>query len=125
MERDYRRDLPRVPAYGGDLNQVWTNLVDNAADAMAGTGTLRVRTALDGGWAVVEIGDTGPGISAELRERIWDPFFTTKEPGKGTGLGLDISRRIVVDKHGGEMEVDSVPGDTRFRVRLPLAAGPA
>ncbi|HEX7239963.1 MAG TPA: ATP-binding protein [Longimicrobiaceae bacterium] len=125
VERDYRRDLPRVPAYGGDLNQVWTNLVDNAADAMAGSGTLRVRTSLDGDRAVVEIGDTGPGISAELRERIWDPFFTTKEPGKGTGLGLDISRRIVVDKHGGEMEVDSAPGDTRFRVRLPLAAGPS
>jgi signal transduction histidine kinase len=120
VERDYRRDLPRVPAYGGDLNQVWTNLIDNAADAMCGSGTLRVRTALDGGRALVEISDTGPGIPPDVLGRVWDPFFTTKEPGKGTGLGLEIARRIVEVKHGGEIEVESSPGDTRFRVWLPM-----
>jgi signal transduction histidine kinase len=118
--RDYRRDLPRVPAYGGDLNQVWTNLIDNAADAMCGSGTLRVRTALDGGRALVEISDTGPGIPPEVLGRVWDPFFTTKEPGKGTGLGLEIARRIVEVKHGGEIEVESRPGETRFCVWLPM-----
>jgi signal transduction histidine kinase len=120
VERDYRRDLPRVPAYGGDLNQVWTNLIDNAADAMAGSGTLRVRTALDGGRARVEIADTGPGIPPDVLGRVWDPFFTTKEPGKGTGLGLEIARRIVEEKHGGEIEVESRPGETRFCVWLPV-----
>ncbi|HEX2191457.1 MAG TPA: ATP-binding protein [Longimicrobiaceae bacterium] len=120
VRREYRRDLPRVPAYGGDLNQVWTNLVDNAADAMAGSGTLTVRTGAEGGRARVEIADTGPGIPAEALPRIWDPFFTTKEPGKGTGLGLEIARRIVEEKHGGELEVRSEPGDTCFRVWLPL-----
>ncbi|HWK88711.1 MAG TPA: ATP-binding protein [Longimicrobium sp.] len=125
VRRSYERELPRVPAYGGDLNQVWTNLIENAADAMGGSGTLRIRTARENGSAVVEIADSGPGIPQEIRERIWDPFFTTKEPGKGTGLGLDIVRRIVVDKHGGEIELDSAPGETRFRVTLPLTAAGA
>ncbi|HEU0013021.1 MAG TPA: ATP-binding protein [Longimicrobium sp.] len=125
VERSYERALPRVPAYGGDLNQVWTNLIENAADAMGGAGTLRIRTARDDGRAVVEIGDSGPGIPDDVRERIWDPFFTTKEPGKGTGLGLDIVRRIVVDKHGGDIELQSAPGDTRFRIALPLTAAGA
>jgi signal transduction histidine kinase len=120
VKRDYRRDLPRIPAWGGDLNQVWTNLIDNAADAMGGSGTLRVRTACEGGRALVEIADTGPGIPADVLGRIWDPFFTTKEPGKGTGLGLEIARRIVEEKHGGQVEVESRPGDTRFRVWLPM-----
>jgi signal transduction histidine kinase len=126
--RDYDRSLPPVPAYAGELNQVWTNLIDNAVSAMGGTGTLTVRTALDGERVLVEFGDTGPGVPAEIRDRIFEPFFTTKPVGEGTGLGLDISWRIIVNKHHGDLQVESVPGNTRFRVRLPLAgpelAGP-
>ena len=126
--RDYDRSLPPVPAYAGELNQVWTNLIDNAVSAMGGTGTLTVRTALDGERVLVEFGDTGPGVPPEIRDRIFEPFFTTKPVGEGTGLGLDISWRIIVNKHHGDLQVDSVPGNTRFRVRLPLAgpelAGP-
>ncbi|MGY1742054.1 MULTISPECIES: ATP-binding protein [unclassified Blastococcus] len=118
--RDYDRSLPRVPAYVGELNQVWTNLVHNALDAMAGSGTLTLRTARDGDCALVEIGDTGPGIPDELRRRVFEPFFTTKPVGQGTGLGLDVSWRIVVNRHGGDLRVESRPGDTRFQVRLPL-----
>ena len=112
--------LPPVPVYGGELNQVWTNLIDNAVQAMDGSGTLTIRTCLDGDCVRVEIGDTGPGIPAELRQRIFEPFFTTKPVGQGTGLGLDISYRIVVARHGGDLTVESEPGDTRFIVRLPL-----
>jgi signal transduction histidine kinase len=119
--RDYDRSLPPVPAYAGELNQVWTNLVDNAVSAMAGTGTLTLRTALDGERVLVEFADTGPGVPPEIRDRIFEPFFTTKPVGEGTGLGLDISWRIIVHKHHGDLQVDSVPGNTRFRVRLPLA----
>ncbi len=119
--KDYDRSLPPVPAYAGELNQVWTNLIDNAVSAMAGTGTLTLRTALDGEQVLVEFGDTGPGVPPEIRERIFEPFFTTKPVGEGTGLGLDISWRIIVNKHHGDLMVESVPGDTRFRVRLPLA----
>ncbi|MGE5136162.1 MAG: ATP-binding protein [Gemmatimonadota bacterium] len=119
--RDYDRSLPPVPAYAGELNQVWTNLIDNAVSAMGGTGTLTVRTALDGERVLVEFGDTGPGVPPEIRDRIFEPFFTTKPVGEGTGLGLDISWRIIVNKHHGDLQVDSVPGNTRFRVRLPLA----
>jgi signal transduction histidine kinase len=120
--RDYAQGLPRIPAYAAELNQVWTNLIDNAVDAMGGTGTLTVRTALDAdrGQVLIEIGDTGPGIPAEIRNRIFEPFFTTKDVGQGTGLGLDISWRIVVKKHHGDIRVESAPGDTRFQVRLPL-----
>jgi len=120
--RDYAPGLPRIPAYAAELNQVWTNLVDNAVDAMGGTGTLTVRTAMDTdrNQILVEIGDTGPGIPAEIRNRIFEPFFTTKDVGQGTGLGLDISWRIVVKKHHGDIRVESSPGDTRFQVRLPL-----
>jgi len=134
--KDYDRTLPRIPAYPGELNQVWTNLVDNAVAAMNGVGsgggdagsggesdgggTLTVRTALDEDRLLVEFRDTGPGVPAEIRDRIFDPFFTTKPVGEGTGLGLDISWRIVVNKHGGDLRVESVPGDTRFQVRLPL-----
>jgi signal transduction histidine kinase len=106
--------------YAGELNQVWTNLLDNAVQAMAGHGRLTVRTRLDGDHAVVEIGDTGPGIPAENLRRIFEPFFTTKPVGQGTGLGLDISYRIVVARHGGDLTVRSQPGDTCFVVRLPL-----
>ncbi len=123
--KDYDTALPPVPAYAGELNQVWTNLIDNAVSAMNGTGTLTVRTSLDAdrNQAVIEFGDTGPGVPEEIRGRIFEPFFTTKPVGEGTGLGLDISWRIVVNKHHGDLQVESVPGDTRFRVRLPLADG--
>ena len=118
--KDYDRNLPKVPAFPAELNQVWTNLIDNAVDAMEGTGTLTVRTAGNGDNAVVEFRDTGSGIPPELKRRIFDPFFTTKPVGVGTGLGLDISWRIVVNKHHGALTVESVPGDTRFQVSLPL-----
>ncbi len=118
--REYDRSLPAIPAYAAELNQVWTNLIDNAVAAMGETGTLTVLTTMDDDHLVVEIGDTGGGIPAEIRPRIFEPFFTTKPVGEGTGLGLDISYRIVVEKHHGDIRVDSSPGDTRFRVLLPL-----
>ncbi|MFE7210167.1 ATP-binding protein [Streptomyces sp. NPDC001698] len=124
--KEYDRTLPRVPAYPAELNQVWTNLIDNAVSAMdgaGGEGTLTVRTALHDDRLLVEFRDTGPGVPPEVRDRIFDPFFTTKPVGQGTGLGLDISWRIVVNKHHGALRVDSVPGDTRFQVLLPLSAG--
>jgi signal transduction histidine kinase len=119
--KEYDRTLPAIPVYAAELNQVWTNLIDNALQAMAGTGKLTLRTGLDGDRLLVEIGDTGPGVPAAIQERIFEPFFTTKPVGEGTGLGLDISWRIVVNKHHGDLRVESVPGDTRFQVRLPLA----
>jgi signal transduction histidine kinase len=118
--QDYDRSLPAIPAYPAELNQVWTNLIDNAVSAMGQAGALTVRTGLDQDQVFVEIGDTGPGVPPEIRERIFEPFFTTKPVGQGTGLGLDISWRIVVNKHHGDIQVESVPGDTRFRVRLPV-----
>jgi signal transduction histidine kinase len=118
--KDYDRGLPQIPAYPAELNQVWTNLIDNAVQAMAGTGTLTVRTRRDGDRVLVEVGDTGPGVPPELRQRVFEPFFTTKPVGEGTGLGLDISHRIVVNRHGGDLSLTSTPGDTRFQVRLPL-----
>ena len=120
--KDYDRELPPIPAYPAELNQVWTNLIDNAVAAMNGTGTLTVRTSLDRDQLLVEFGDTGPGVPPEIRQRIFEPFFTTKPVGEGTGLGLDISWRIVVNKHHGDLRMESVPGDTRFQVRLPLSA---
>jgi signal transduction histidine kinase len=120
--KDYDRSLPPVPGYPAELNQVWTNLIDKAVSAMNGEGTLTVRTALDRGQALVEFRDTGPGVPPEFRERIFEPFFTTKPVGEGTGLGLDISWRIVVSKHHGDLKMESSPGDTRFQVRLPLTA---
>ena len=116
----YDKTLPKFPAYATELNQVWTNLIDNAAQAMDGAGTLTIRTARDGDCILVEIGDTGPGIPPEIQQRIFEPFFTTKPVGEGTGLGLDIAWRIVVNKHHGDLRVESVPGDTRFQVRLPI-----
>jgi len=119
--KDYDTSLPPVPGYAGELNQVWTNLIDNAVAAMNGTGTLTVRSGRDREQAFVEFGDTGPGIPDEIRDRIFEPFFTTKPVGQGTGLGLDISWRIVVNKHHGDLRVmNSSPGDTRIRVTLPL-----
>ncbi len=120
--KDYDRTLPQIPAYAAELNQVWTNVIDNAVSAMNGTGTLTVRTGLDRDRVLVEFGDTGPGVPAEIQQRIFEPFFTTKPVGEGTGLGLDISWRIVVNKHHGDIRVESSPGDTRFRIWLPLAA---
>ncbi|MFD3887783.1 ATP-binding protein [Streptomyces microflavus] len=125
LVKEYDRSLPQVPAYPAELNQVWTNLIDNAVQAIGGAGgegTLTVRTAREGDRMLVEFRDTGPGVPEEIRGRIFDPFFTTKPVGQGTGLGLDISWRIVVNKHHGSLEVESVPGDTRFRVLLPLTA---
>jgi len=117
---EYDRDLPPIPAYPAELNQVWTNLIDNALGAMDGTGTLTLRTYRDADRLVVEVGDTGKGIPPEVRPRIFEPFFTTKPLGEGTGLGLDISYRIVVNKHHGDIRVESSPGNTVFRVYLPL-----
>jgi signal transduction histidine kinase len=118
--REYDRSLPSIPAYAAELNQVWTNLIDNAIGAMGGAGRLTVRTAQDGEYLLVEIGDTGPGVPEEIQSRIFEPFFTTKPFGEGTGLGLDISWRIIVNKHHGDLRLESAPGDTRFQVRLPL-----
>jgi signal transduction histidine kinase len=122
VAKDYDRSLPTIPAYAAELNQVWTNLIDNAVGAMHGEGTLTVRTGLDRDRLLVEIADTGPGVPADIQQRIFEPFFTTKPFGEGTGLGLDISWRIVVNKHHGDLKVQSVPGDTRFQVRLPLTS---
>lgn len=117
--RDYDPQLPRVCAYGGELNQVWTNLIDNAIDAMSGKGELRIRALHESDCAVVEIGDNGPGIPPHVQGRVFDPFFTTKKVGEGTGLGLDTVLRIV-RRHHGSIDLKSQPGDTRFRVRLPF-----
>jgi len=120
--KKYDRSLPPIPEYAVELNQVWTNIIDNAVAAMGGHGTLTVRTVKDGESVCVEIGDTGPGVPESIRGRIFEPFFTTKPVGEGTGLGLDISYRIVVNKHHGDIRVQSRPGDTRFRVLLPVTA---
>jgi signal transduction histidine kinase len=116
-------DLPEIDAYAGELNQVWTNLIDNAVDAMAGEGTLTLRTRAEGEWVVVEIADTGGGMPPEVVARAFEPFFTTKDVGRGTGLGLDIARRIVVERHGGLIDIDSPAHEgkgTVMRVSLPL-----
>jgi signal transduction histidine kinase len=118
--REYSADVPRIDAYAGELNQVWTNLIDNAVDAMEGTGTLRVATRLEGNNVVVEIGDTGPGMPPHVADRAFEAFYTTKDVGKGTGLGLDIARRIVVERHGGTITIDSRAGATVLQVRLPI-----
>jgi len=122
VARDYAPELPRIPGFPGELNQVWTNLIDNAVSAMDGTGTLTIRTAVDRDQLLVDVGDTGPGVPAEIQARIFEPFFTTKPVGQGTGLGLDICWRVVVSRHHGDLRVQSVPGDTHFQVRLPLSA---
>jgi signal transduction histidine kinase len=118
--KEYDRSVPQIPAYAAELNQVWTNLIDNAVSAMDGSGTLTVRTGMERGQVFVEFGDTGPGVPPEIKNRIFEPFFTTKPVGEGTGLGLDISFRIVVRKHHGDLTLESSPGDTRFRVLLPV-----
>ncbi len=120
LERAFDRSLPRILAYGSELNQVWTNLIDNAIDAVHGTGDIRIGTCQEDNQLVVEIVDNGSGIPPEAQSHMFEPFFTTKSVGAGTGLGLIISNRIVADRHGGEIEFDSKPGETRFTVRLPI-----
>jgi PAS domain S-box-containing protein len=120
VRRDYAKDLPPIQAYGSELNQVWTNIIDNAIDAMDGRGELILRTRMEDSWVIVEIEDNGPGIPEEIKTKIFDPFFTTKSPGEGTGLGLNISRNIIVQRHQGQVSVTSQPGKTCFAVRLPI-----
>lgn len=120
VDRSYDPGVPRIPAYAGELNQVWTNLIGNAVDAMGGVGVLRLTTRLEEDHVAVEIGDTGPGMPAEVASHAFEAFFTTKDVGQGTGLGLDIARRIIVERHGGTIAIDSRPGDTVLRVCLPL-----
>ncbi|WP_369831935.1 sensor histidine kinase [Mycobacterium sp. E796] len=126
LVKDFDQSLPEIPCYPGDLNQVWTNIIDNALAAMREQGgTLTVRTCREGENMVrVEICDTGPGVPEDVREHIFEPFFTTKPFGEGTGLGLDLAFNIVVKNHRGDLRVESVPGDTRFIVLLPLEAPP-
>jgi len=119
IKREYSPDLPRIEAYASELNQVWTNIIDNSVDAMHGQGEIKVRTHAEDNRVIVEITDNGPGIPAEIQSRIFEPFFTTKAPGQGTGLGLHISHDIVVNRHHGQLLVESKPGETKFRVILP------
>jgi signal transduction histidine kinase len=118
--RDYSAGVPLIEAYPGELNQVWTNLIDNAIDAMDGAGTLRLSTRAERDAVVIEVGDTGPGMPPQVAARAFEAFYTTKDVGKGTGLGLDIAQRIVVERHAGTIAIDSRPGETVLRVRLPL-----
>ncbi len=120
LNRAFDRSIPRLVAYGGELNQVWTNLIDNAIDAVHGTGKICIGTSREDNQLVVEIVDNGAGIPPDVQSHLFEPFYTTKPVGAGTGLGLIISNRIVADRHGGEIEFESKPGETRFKVRLPL-----
>ncbi len=120
ITRQYDTTLPHICAYGSELNQVWTNLLDNAADALEGKGQITLSTRRENEHVVIEIADDGPGIPEEIQMRIFEPFFTTKGVGKGTGLGLDIAYRVIVRHHKGDLQVVSRPGDTRFIARLPL-----
>jgi len=119
--KEFDRTLPKISAHPAELNQVWTNLIDNAVQAMKGEGTLTVTTSRENDCILVEVRDTGTGIPADALPRVFEPFFTTKPVGEGTGLGLDISYRIVVNRHRGDISVTSQPGDTRFQVRLPIS----
>jgi signal transduction histidine kinase len=120
VRKEYAPDLPKIMAYGSELNQVWTNLIKNAADALEGKGEIVIRTRPHNGWVVVEIQDNGPGVPPELHEKIFETGFTTKSREEGTGLGLGSSRKIVEERHRGEISLTSEPGNTRFEVRLPL-----
>jgi signal transduction histidine kinase len=120
VRREYDRTLPKIPAYAAELNQVWTNLIDNAADAMSGRGVLTLRTYREGEDVVVAVEDQGPGIPEEVRPRIFEAFFTTKEAGSGTGLGLENAKRTIVKRHHGRIDVESSPAGTTFAVHLPL-----
>jgi signal transduction histidine kinase len=118
--REYDETLPPVNAYGSELNQVWTNLLDNAIDAVDGSGCIWIRTSQEPGRLLVEIADDGPGVPEEVQPRVFEPFFTTKDVGEGTGLGLDTARRIVAGNHKGDIRLLSKPGETRVQVRLPM-----
>lgn len=120
VHRDYAPDLPHIHAYGSELNQVWTNIIDNAIGAMDGQGEITLRTRKEGPWVIVEIEDTGPGVPQDIQSKIFDPFFTTKPPGEGTGLGLNISHNIIVHKHNGKITILSQPGKTCFQIKLPI-----
>jgi signal transduction histidine kinase len=120
VHREYDLNLRPIVAYGSELNQVWTNLLDNAADALNGKGEIIIRTKHSEKSVQVEIEDNGPGIPKEIQSRIFDPFFTTKELGKGTGLGLSTSYSIIVEKHNGEISIESKPGQTCFTIVLPI-----
>ena len=120
VRREYDPALPQIEAFGTELNQVWTNIIDNAVSAMNGVGELVLKTYREDPWVVVEIKDTGPGIPKDIQSKIFDPFFTTKAPGEGTGLGLNISHNIIAQKHHGTIDVSSKPGETCFVVKLPL-----
>jgi signal transduction histidine kinase len=120
VERDYDSALPQLTVHAAELNQVWTNLLDNAIDAVGESGHITITTRADGDCAEVDIADDGPGIPADIRDRVFDPFFTTKEVGSGTGLGLDTARRILVERHHGSLTLESRPGRTVFRARLPI-----
>jgi signal transduction histidine kinase len=120
VQREYDRALPKLTVRGSELNQVWTNLLDNAIDALGDSGTITISTHADGECAVVEIADDGPGVPDDVASRIFDPFFTTKDVGAGTGLGLATARRIIVERHAGSLTLDTRPGRTTFRVRLPF-----
>jgi len=122
VHRQYAGDLPHIQAHGSELNQVWTNIIENAIDAIGGHGNITLRASRHNGYVLVEIEDDGPGMPPEIATRVFDPFFTTKPPGNGTGLGLNISHNIVVQEHKGRIKVDSKPGRTTFRVFLPIAA---
>ncbi len=123
IKREYSPNLPRIEAYASELNQVWTNIMDNAIDAMNGRGEISLRTFVEENHVVVEITDNGPGIPAEIQSRIYEPFFTTKAPGSGTGLGLHISHDIIANRHRGQLLVESRPGATKFKVILPMRIG--
>jgi signal transduction histidine kinase len=118
---DFAESLPRVQAYGSELNQVWTHLIDNAISAMGDEGALDLKAYQDDDWVVVEVADDGEGIPIDAQEKVFDPFFTTRPPGKGAGLGLSVSHGIVVEKHNGQISVCSKPGATRFSVKLPIS----
>ncbi len=122
VTRDYDETLPKLTVHGAELNQVWTNLLDNAIDALGDSGQITITTRADGDCAEIDIADDGPGIPPDVRDRVFDPFFTTKEVGSGTGLGLDAARRILADRHHGSLTLESRPGRTVFRARLPIAA---
>jgi signal transduction histidine kinase len=124
VERDYDRSLPQLTIYGSELNQVWTNLLANAIDALGQRGTITVRTSLDGECVLVDIADTGPGIPPDIQDRVFEPFFTTKDVGQGTGLGLETARRIVQDRHAGSLTFDTSQDGTTFHVWLPLRRPP-
>lgn len=120
VRREYAQDLPRIDAYGRELNQVWTNILDNAVGAMEGQGEIVLRTCRQDSWISVQIEDSGPGIPSDIQAKVFDPFFTTKAPGEGTGLGLNVSYNIVVEQHKGRLSLTSQPGKTCFEVKLPL-----